>query len=256
MRPGQLQQLTVSAFRLDAEPPHVVAKAKSVKRRKEQVQALRPELAGDLARALANKMPDAPALVMPDKFSCASMFRADLRAARAAWIRAAKVPAERVKRWRSDFLAELDADGRRAIFYSLRHSHGVALADAGVSQKDVAASLHHTKTSTTDRYVMKGKLKTQARVVQVLPDVIPLRKTGTAGAADAIGQNPNAGPAAPARLTGACPTAATSVESSGVVSTTQQTTNPDSFAGIGVSSRARRDSNPQPPDRQSGTLTN
>ena len=89
---------------------------------------------------------------------------------------------ERVKRGRSDFLAECDHHGRRAIFYSLRHSHGTALAEAGVPQKDIQASLNHTRSSTTDRYVKSG-LRAKAKAVNALPavlaDAIVLPAVGT-----------------------------------------------------------------------------
>lgn len=92
---------------------------------------------------------------------------------------------ERVKRHRSDFLAGEDAQGRRVIFYSLRHSCGTAFGSAGIAQKDIAAS-YHTKTSTTDRYV-DADLAAKAKAVNVLPDVSPpepqvMHANGTEGA--------------------------------------------------------------------------
>jgi hypothetical protein len=43
---------------------------------------------------------------------------------------------------------------------------------SGIPQKDIAASLHHTRTATTDRYV-KGHIQSKARAVAALPDVSP-----------------------------------------------------------------------------------
>ena len=80
-----------------------------------------------------------------------------------------------------------------------------------MSQKDIATSLHHKKTSTTDRYVLKSKMSTQAKVVNQLPDVtgkpMELRKTGTH---DAISVE------SPVSLRAACATGASSVEFGGV----------------------------------------
>ena len=79
------------------------------------------------------------------------MFRTDLADARRRWLDSAGDNAEeRSKRKHSDFLAATDHHGRRAIFYSLRHSHRTALGAAGIPQKDIQASLNHTRSSTTE----------------------------------------------------------------------------------------------------------
>ena len=186
IRPGQIRALTVSAFDLDADPPHVVSSAKKVKTRKALTQPLRPAMAALLKEKFENRLPQALAFpTMPDKFTCSEMFQVDLANARRLWIESAvDAGEERVKRGRSDFLAERDHHGRRAIFYSLRHSHGTALAEAGVPQKDIQASLNHTRSSTTDRYVKSG-LRAKAKAVNALPavlaDAIVLSATGTGG---------------------------------------------------------------------------
>ena len=91
------------------------------------------------------------------------MFREDLADARRLWLDAAGDDAEEwVTRGRSDFLAAVDHAGRRAMFYSFRHSHGTALGAAGVPQKDMQASLNHTRNS--------GLL---AKAVNALPAVLP-----------------------------------------------------------------------------------
>ncbi len=187
IRPGQVRKLTAGNFNLDDDPPTVTAKAATVKRRKQHTQALRLDMADELRNHLASKTPAAMAFHMPDKFTCAKMFRFDLSTARAAWIAEAPEGEERTKRHRSDFLADKDQHGRRVLFYSLRHSHGTALGDAGISQSTIAASLHHTKTSTTDRYIHPD-LEAKARAVNALPNVAPdspdkeeLKATGTDG---------------------------------------------------------------------------
>jgi len=197
IRPGQVRKLTAGNFNLDDDPPTVTAKAATVKRRKQHTQALRPDMAAELRKHLASKTPAALAFHMPDKFTCARMFRFDLAAARVAWIAEAPEGEERTKRHRSDFLADKDQHGRRVLFYSLRHSHGTALGDAGFAQSTIAASLHHTKTSTTDRYVHPD-LDAKARAVNALPDVSPpdapdretMKATGTDGPVDAVCLSP------------------------------------------------------------------
>ncbi len=178
LRPGTIRALTVTSFDLDADPPTVTGRAATVKRRKAHTQVLRPAMAAELRVAFATKVPTAAAFAMPDKFTCAEMLRADLAGARAQWVGQARTDKEAVERQKSDFLADVDHDGLRADFYSLRHSHGTALGDAGVPQKDIAGSLHHAKTSTTDRYVHSGRDARRAALA-ALPEI--KSATGTDG---------------------------------------------------------------------------
>jgi hypothetical protein len=145
IRPGQIRQLVCGAFDLDADPPAVTARPATVKRRKRHTQILRPAMAAELRDVLASRVPGALAFPsMPDKFHCAEMFRADLADARALWLAEAERMndggEELLRRQRSDFLAPVDHEGRRVNFYSLRHTHGTALGDAGVPQKDTRTS--------------------------------------------------------------------------------------------------------------------
>ncbi len=116
----------------------------------------------------------------------ADMLRRDLAAARAAWIDEKGITDdERERRQRSDFLADVNNAGEKATFYSTRHGHGRALADAGVPEKDIAASMHHASRTTTARYLHADK-QTQARAIAALPDLPYPQKnvaTGTDGSA-------------------------------------------------------------------------
>ena len=243
IRPGQIRKLVTKNFRIDDEDvaPVVVTEAKYVKRRKRHEQALDPDLVEVLRPLLAKKMPDALVFgTMPDKFTLGEMIRADMADARAAWIEAASdQPKELEKRQRSDFLTPVSHDGLRRDFYSIRHTHGHTLGDQGLSQKDIAASLHHTRTATTDRYT-KATREARQRTVKSLPEVFPmrLRATGTDGPIDP------------------CAKTDPSRRNSADIGGTSTNENPRSGEGNGDHQRGRRDSNPQPPDRQSGTLTN
>ena len=251
IRPGQIRQLTAGSFDFDARPPTVTSRAASVKRKKLHRQALRPAMAEALRGLLATKLPDAPAFpTMPDKYSCAAMLREDLAGARAAWIaEAAGDVKEQLRRQQSDFLAPVDHQGRRAAFYSLRHGHGTALGNAGVPQAHIQASLHHTRSATTDRYV-HADLQAKARAVNALPELAGEGEGGDGDEPQAAAATGTHGREHDApRLRGACHDVRTRADAGG-------TKNPTPVAGSGVSMRGRRDSNPQPPDRQSGTLTN
>jgi len=219
-----------------------------MKRKKSHDQAIRQELIPELRERFETKTPNALAFTMPDKFLCAEMLRADLAVARAAWIADAKSDEERIARHKSDFLADVDQQGRRADFYCLRHTHGARLGDAHLPQKDIQASLHHTKSATTDRY-MHRNIDAKRRAVNSLPNMmprkIPLAATGT----DSAVGLPNV-------LSGACSAQDSTGDNRGQIDAVSAEENPVSALKTGVHQRARRGSNPQPPDRQSGTLTN
>lgn len=184
MRPGQIRALLVKDFSLDGDSPTVTTQARHVKRRRVHTQALRPALAAELKELFKAKMPIAAAIKMPSKFHMADMLRRDLAAARTAWIGRAANDGEREERQRSDFLADVNHAGEVATFYGLRHGHGTALAEAGVSMLNIAASMHHASKKTTERYLHADR-RNVAQAIGHMPDLsIPQRqvRTGTDGA--------------------------------------------------------------------------
>ena len=207
IRPMQIRSLTVADFDLAADPPTVTTHARYVKRRREHTQILRPALAAELAKLFKNKLPAAPALKLPGRYHMADMLRADLAAARAAWIRAAPDDKQREERQRSDFLAAENHRGERAVFYSTRHGHGTALADAGVPEKDIAASMHHASRTTTARYLHTDRKAARA-AIDAMPDLSSPQRHAATGTAGAEPEGP--------RLTIACPTGRSSAESGGL----------------------------------------
>jgi integrase len=187
IRPGQIRALTVGDFQLDADPPTVTTAARYVKRRRPHVQVLRAGLAAELRERFASKLPAAAALPTPNKDRLAEMLRADLATAREAWIGEAKQDdVERERRQRSDFLAPVNHQGERAVFYSTRHGHGTALAAAGVPEAAIARSMHHASRATTARYIHVDR-EQAGQAVGALPDVLypkhaeQQRATGTDG---------------------------------------------------------------------------
>ena len=71
-------------------------------------------------------------------------------------------------------------DDTHSIRHTHGHTHGHTLGEAGLSQKDIMASLHHSRSSTTDRYT-KATAAARQKTVGSLPDVMPLafKRTGT-----------------------------------------------------------------------------
>ena len=171
MRPGQVRALTVADFDLDAETPRVHTHARHVKRRKPHAQILTAELAADLRERFANKLPTAPALRMPSRYHMAEMLRADLADARAAWLEEKGLSdKQQDTRRRGDCLAAVNHRGEAAVFYSLRHAHGSALAAAGVPESVIAASMDHASRTTTRRYIHTRDPE-KARAIAALPRV-------------------------------------------------------------------------------------
>jgi integrase len=183
MRPGQMATLTVANFKLTDNPPTVTTQAQFVKRRTKHEQVLRPELAADLQKRFTSKMPSYPAFKLPDMHRLAEMIRDDAAVARQAWIKEAKTDQDRIERAKSDFLANVNHAGERLVFYSCRHGHGTALADAGVPEKDIAKSMHHASRTTTERYMHSDRSRV-SKAIDQLPDLsfkAPMLATGTDG---------------------------------------------------------------------------
>ncbi len=185
LRANELRSLTRLSFRFGAKLATVTVEAGSSKRRRRDELPLRPALAAKLQSHLAAKLPNAPAFRMPTSYNTADMLRADLTAARRAWLKAAPTSADRAERERSSFLADVDEAGRVVDFHALRHSFITALARSGVHPK-VAQQLarHSTITLTMDRYshVEAGEL---SGAIANLPDLSAAREsqqaTGTDG---------------------------------------------------------------------------
>ena len=129
LRAGELRSLTPRSFDLSADPPTVTVSASYSKRRRTDEQPIRPDLADLLRRWLTDKPADDPVFNVPEKQ--AEMLRADLRRARARWIRVAQNRTERRQRLGSDFLAVVDHAGRVLDFHALRHTYISRVVESG-----------------------------------------------------------------------------------------------------------------------------
>jgi integrase len=247
LRSSELSALTRTALLLDAEKPYVLLEARSTKNRKAARQYIRPGLAAELAELASRLMPGAKVFSMPRREHVAAMLRADLQAARQAWVNEAP-PAERMNREQSDFLLAEDHDGRTLDFHSLRHTCGAWAAMGGASPKAVQTLMRHSSiTLTLDTY---GHLLPDeaSETVARMPEMqeIRLALTGTDSSLET------------ARSATAVATA-TGVQTGAIRSElVRHAKNENGPGGMPrpFLKRGGRDSNPQPPDRQSGTLTN
>ena len=186
LRRSELASLTPESFDLKADPPTITVRAAYSKHRRDDVQPIPAALADELHEYLEGKPTGRPVWNIPDR--TADMIRADLRTARARWIRETPDRKERRERRQSFFLATVDDAGRHADFHALRHSFVSALAMGGVNPKTAQILARHSTIGLTlDRYTHLGR-GDAAKGLSALPDLTPtkpeseaqeLRKTGT-----------------------------------------------------------------------------
>ena len=133
-RAKELRSLTPASFDLDADPPTVTVTAGYSKRRRQDVQPIRPDLAELLRPWLAKYGRDEhPFAAMPER--TARMLQDDLDEARRRWLQDAKTDAERAERERADFLKHIDADGRVFDFHGdAAHVHFRHRGRRGIGQ--------------------------------------------------------------------------------------------------------------------------
>lgn len=141
-----------------------------------------------LREHLAHKAPAALAFSLPRADAMADMVRADLATARDRWIKADGLDlAERVKRERSDFLAEKDSGGGVFDFHALRATFVTNLARSGVSLFHASKLARHTDPQLTAKVYAKLGISDEREALAKVPsltadpDPAAMRATGTAG---------------------------------------------------------------------------
>ncbi len=202
-RAGEIASLTPASFDLDADTPTVTVEAAYSKHRRRDVQPIRRDLAELLAPWLAGKAAGVPVCPMPDG-KAAAILRADLRTARAAWIREGATPTERrARRDDSSFLRPVDASGRVADFHSLRTTYISRVVDTGASVKVAMELARHSDPKLTMRTYARVGLRSLGTVLDSMPGEKPgnprperniLRATGTTSAAPIGPDNPRLNP--------------------------------------------------------------
>ncbi len=250
LRSSELRSLTRTSLMLDAKRPYVLLEAKHTKNRKAARQYLRPELAADLTQYLTRSMPGTPIFSMPRRESVATMLRSDLEAARSVWLDAVGTDAaERTEREGADFLRVEDHDGRVLDFHALRHTCGSWAAIGGASPKAIQTLMRHSSiTLTLDTYghlLPDEAAETVGRMPVVEP--IELRLTGTD---DENTEKCHSMPDDNYAVDYA--TAAQSGAKQGDGVRWGKNKNAPGDMPEAVVKRGGRESNPQPPDRQSG----
>jgi site-specific recombinase XerD len=179
-RAAELASLTPASFKLTADAPEVRVLAGYSKNRKEATQPVAP----DLAAALADYLADIPkdGRVWPGRWreKASLMLRADLAAARLAWLKEAKTPDDQERRKESSFLAYCDQEtGRFVDFHALRHTFISLLVSSGVDVKKAQELARHSSIVLTyDRYTHIGA-EDKAAAVAKMPSLLASNTNGT-----------------------------------------------------------------------------
>ena len=175
LREGELASLTRTSFDLDADPPTVTVEADKSKHRDKDVLPIHPELAA----RLREWMP-ADGLLWPGSWHQrgSEMVKADLEAARAAWIDEAK-PDERPERERSSRLTYKDEQERYFDFHALRGQFVSSLARAGVHPKVAQQLARHSTIELTMGSYTHLETADLAEALQALPTLDQPPKIGT-----------------------------------------------------------------------------
>ncbi len=198
-RAQELASLTTASVNLTAGQESVTIEAGHSKRRRRDVLPLRADVAQVLRKLVGRRLAERQALALDGKARpvalwpgswfqrAAVMLRADLAAARAAWLNEAATPSERAEREQTDTLADADEAGRVFDFHALRHQFVTDLARSGATVKEAQTlARHSTPNLTLGVYAHLG-LCDVSGALDRLPSLAPspeaqrARATGTEG---------------------------------------------------------------------------
>ncbi len=275
LRKGELASITVGQLALDADPPSLVLDAADEKNREGSTVPLRADLAADLRQWLADKakaaqgeagglaghvlrVPATGAVLPPDS----PVFT---------------VPAALVRILDRDLLLagipKRDERGRTVDVHAMRHTFGTLLSKGGVSPRTAQAAMRHSKIDLTMNVYTDPKLLDVAGAMEALPalplvggeesEAVAVRATGTDDSA-ACQFAPKFAPATgkPGILQSILDKIASKSGKIGDAAAVAvnaypvKRKDPLTSAVNGPFERGRRESNPQPSDRQSDALTN
>ncbi len=290
LRKNELATLTVGQLDLDADPAYLKLDAADEKNREGSTVAIRSDLAADLRQWLADKARaqqdaarNAPTVAFdsqdqntPERDRRNS--DAGKRQTRQGYAGLPSdtlvfdVPKQLVKILDRDLLAagipKTDDRGRTVDVHALRHTFGTHLSAAGVFPRTAQAAMRHSKLDLTMNVYTDPRLLDVAGAVEMLPD-LPLdagdRTENAARATGTDGGTVQASRKLPPKL----PLPVEHLGKFGAIAGNNPQADvelpkrekpaysPGKRGFLGVfAERGRRESNPQPPDRQSGTLTN
>ncbi len=291
LRKGELASLTVGQVVLDADTPYLVLDAADEKNRQGSTIPLRADLAADLRRWLADRakaaqdatrgpmghalrLPTAGPMLPTDTLVFAvphglvKILDRDLVTAGIA---------RRVElasgKWGID---KRDERGRTVDVHALRHTFGTLLSKGGVAPRTAQAAMRHSTIDLTMNVYTDPKLLDVAGAVESLPALPIVAEDGQCDSARIAASATGTGNSIPSPLVPVLvpTTGKPCILGSILDKVTAEAEKPRATDGVAASAcllkrkdpltttvngpcvRGRRESNPQPPDRQSGTLTN
>jgi integrase len=157
LRSSELRSLTRGALSLSGDNPHVTVKAAITKNSKTAKQYISDELAADLTKLVARKLPGALVFNVASRTEMARTLRIDVVDARRLWLETPEGKRDKD----SDFLKSPTSQGEVLDFHALRHTCGAWLVQQGVSLNETKEIMRHsTITLTADCY---GHLAPDAR---------------------------------------------------------------------------------------------
>ncbi len=179
-RVGEVASLTPESFDLSGDTPSVIVEAAYSKRKRRDVQPIRPDLADLLRPWLASKAQGGRVCPLPDG-KAGLLLQADMDTARAAWINEARTPAERGEREASDYLRHADAAGRVVDFHGLRVHYISRVVEAGANVKEAMELARHSDPKLTLKTYARVGMHNLARVLDGMPkaDTRPAREAET-----------------------------------------------------------------------------
>jgi hypothetical protein len=165
----------------------VTVEAAYSKHRRQDVQPLPVDVAATLAEYLSEADADHP---FPMPVRAAEMLRADMTAARKAWIAGGHNEQERHARENDrDFLMPRDSSGRVLDVHSFRHGYVTAICKAAVSPRVMMSLARHSDPRLTMKRYSRVAIADTAGALAMLPklgettgksdDATSLRATGT-----------------------------------------------------------------------------
>ena len=187
-RAGELRSLKRDSFDLASDSPAITVEAAYSKRRRQDQQPIRADLAELLRPWLEGFDHNAHVFGRMPR-NMAKSFRADLAAARAEWIEAAETKAEKERRQESDFLRYEDSIGRVIDFHATRHTYISNVVASGASVKTAQELSRHSDPRLTINRYSHTRLHDLRQALESGPDLSGrptdadvLKATGTDGA--------------------------------------------------------------------------
>jgi integrase len=157
-RAGELRSLTPESFHLEGVQPTVTVAAAYSKRRRDDAQPIRPQLADILRPWLLGKAPHRPVFDLPEK--TAKMLRNDLEAAGIAY---------------------RDASGQVADFHAFRHTYVTMVLGSGTSIKAAQELARHSTPTLTIGLYAHARPEERAAALSSIPCLADQNSTPNAG---------------------------------------------------------------------------